>query len=683
MKRSSNKFLHRVRIHGGEFDASARAMHRDGMTSSFQAAAEKLSIATNERKQMSTKTTFKRVALVTVAALGFGLLSTVPSSAATQADSLTLSSATASQLTGETKTAGSAVATVAFLSGATATASGETLSVTAYLTSAPAGNTALPVFAVSDTSSAQVKDDVNVLSTPSVAGAAITTQVAYIAPTANTAAASAKLIVYMNAPTKTGTYVISLVPAVAGGGGVKNALTQTLTITVGTNPTLDTVVTSATSILNVGETVSATTDATVTGSKATMIGATDSATAVAAATIVVTAKNAGGTTVPGTGNAGESLTAVITGSGTLGSAAWPSATLANNGALPTGRAISVKVGDNIAVFADGSSGVGTITITSALGKVLATESVTFYGAIATMTATVEKAAIGLTSTSGVIKVIAKDSAGTVVSSGNVYAASASTTIINPAYASSAISATLGYALVSLTGIAAGTAAITIGDASTAALTTVTAPAVSIRVASGTVADVKVEFDKSSYVPGEKATITVTPVDATGLILYDETYTVFATGGMVPSAAFFTNSDATSSTSAQDGGVAGTGTASGIATYTVYMPLSEGDLTLKWTTAAGLATANKSLARSATVSVKSASGNAAADAANEATDAANAATDAANAAAEAADAATAAAQDAADAVAALSTEVATLIAALKAQITSLTNLVIKIQKKVKA
>jgi len=74
---------------------------------------------------------------------------------------------------------------------------------------------------------------------------------------------------------------------------------------------------------------------------------------------------------------------------------------------------------------------------------------------------------------------------------------------------------------------------------------------------------------------------------------------------------------------------------------------------------------------------------AADAAAEATDAANAATDAANAAAEAADAATAAAQDAADAVAALSAQVAALISSLKAQLTALTNLVIKIQKKVKA
>jgi hypothetical protein len=87
--------------------------------------------------------------------------------------------------------------------------------------------------------------------------------------------------------------------------------------------------------------------------------------------------------------------------------------------------------------------------------------------------------------------------------------------------------------------------------------------------------------------------------------------------------------------------------------------------------------------SVTVAAGADTAAAAADAAAEATDAANAATDAANAAAEAADAATAAAQDAADAVAALSTQVSEMVNALKKQITALTNLVIKIQKKVRA
>jgi len=95
--------------------------------------------------------------------------------------------------------------------------------------------------------------------------------------------------------------------------------------------------------------------------------------------------------------------------------------------------------------------------------------------------------------------------------------------------------------------------------------------------------------------------------------------------------------------------------------------------------AGVSTVSVTVSNSAAADAATA----AADAAAEATDAANAATDAANAAAEAADAATAAAQDAADAVAALSTQVSEMVDALKKQITALTNLVIKIQKKVKA
>ena len=104
-------------------------------------------------------------------------------------------------------------------------------------------------------------------------------------------------------------------------------------------------------------------------------------------------------------------------------------------------------------------------------------------------------------------------------------------------------------------------------------------------------------------------------------------------------------------------------------------------TIDSTVAAGVRTATVSVTAPNTTTGSVA--QAAVDAAAEATDAANAATDAANAAAEAADAATAAAQDAADAVAALSTQVSEMVNALKKQITALTNLVIKIQKKVKA
>jgi trimeric autotransporter adhesin len=98
-------------------------------------------------------------------------------------------------------------------------------------------------------------------------------------------------------------------------------------------------------------------------------------------------------------------------------------------------------------------------------------------------------------------------------------------------------------------------------------------------------------------------------------------------------------------------------------------------------AADKASSDAAIAAAQAAAVEAAT--AATDAATEALDAANAATDAANASAEAADAATAAAQDSADAVAALSTQVSEMISALKKQITALTNLVIKIQRKVRA
>ena len=108
-------FLRRVRIHGGEFDSSARAMNRVKQARLLQADPRIVRGSTIERKQMSTKTTIKRIALVSVAALGLGVMSVVPSKAASQADLLALSAATGTMLTGETSTALSV--TSSFLSG--------------------------------------------------------------------------------------------------------------------------------------------------------------------------------------------------------------------------------------------------------------------------------------------------------------------------------------------------------------------------------------------------------------------------------------------------------------------------------------------------------------------------------------------------------------------------------------
>ena len=88
-----------IRILRGERDASARATH-------LKAATGKFLVTTNERKQMSTTTNFKRIALVAVAALGLGVLSSVPSQAAVANLTVTAVNGTSSFESSDSRTAG-------------------------------------------------------------------------------------------------------------------------------------------------------------------------------------------------------------------------------------------------------------------------------------------------------------------------------------------------------------------------------------------------------------------------------------------------------------------------------------------------------------------------------------------------------------------------------------------------
>ena len=671
-------FLRRVRIHGGEFDSSARAMNRTEQVRLFQADPRIVRGSTIERKQMSTKTTFKRIALVTVAALGFGVMSVAPSNAIINSDSLTLSAATAAQTTAETYTATSATVTLNFLGGA----GNDSMSVTASLTSGPSTSTALPYLRLIETTSAIVDSTTGV-----IGGIAAGTAIAPNAKTivgnsvAGVAQVTAKYAVYLaktnasTAPTVVGTYVVKLTPALNGGStGGGNATAQTVTITVTTAPTLDTVVATATSILNKGETVTATADAVVTADK-------KASNVAAAATIVTSFKNAAGSAVTA-----ESFTATISGVGTLGVGLLGTGqTSFDDSYTAIGRDITVRNGDRVLVFPDGTSGVGTITIKSKAGLTLATETVTFYGDVASIVATVVTSVIGVAAGgTGAVTAVAKDAAGTIVDAGTLYITSGTTTIISQSYASGSISS--GKATFNLTGVKAGTAKITVSNGSTAALSTVSAAAVDVRVGGGQ-ADLDgllVGADKTSYAPGELVTLTVTPTDVTGLSLGNDTYTVFTSAGIVSSHTLTMVKGVLTLAGAHNGGVDGTGTVKNAAVYQFYAPNMEGDLTLSWTRSTSFATtANDSLAGSLVLPIASPGAAAATDAANEATDAANAATDAALAAAEAADAATIAAQEASDAVAALSESVTKLIAGLQAQIKSLAAVVAKIAKKVKA
>ncbi len=688
MKRSPIKFPRRVRIHGGEFDASARAMHRS-VRLAVPATIENVSIVTIERKQMSTKTTIKRVALVAVAAMGFGLLSVVPSQARSQADSLTLSAATASIVAGDTITASSPSVTLAFLADSNAS---DSMTVTAYLLSSPATNTAVPLLYVSDTTSAVVA--ASGTGAALAKGESITTQIAYVKSTTSApAAVSAKLNIGLSkdggltGTLVVGDYKVRVVAAVSGsGGGTAASTAQDVTITVKTNPVTDTVATSATVVIGglaLPDSITSTTDEVVTASK-TLKAANDSPSAV----ISVALKNANASAVTA-----ESYTAYITsGPGTLYSGAAAGRITGGNTTVGRGRLISVKNGDGVGIYPDGTSGVTTVQILAASGAVLATKTMTFVGSVDKIVATAAKTVIGQRAESAVVSFRAYDSAGVEIKSGltaNLVSATVAT-VSNSYTACGTTYSTTTYWTCSATGVAAGSVNLTVTTNASATDTTgKTSNAVSVRVGGSTaqLSDVIVAFDKATYAPGELAKITITPVDAAGLILADDTYTVFSVA-LKPDYAFGTGSDSFSAllktnNGGQTGVTAGTGTVSGVATLSAYMPLSEGTVTVTYTTAAAVGSTAGAIARSITAVVSSASGSAAIEAANAAQASADAATDAANAAAESADAATAAAQDAAQAVADLATQVADLIASLKAQLTALTALVVKIQKKVKA
>ena len=102
------KFLRRVRIHGRECGAVARALRHKIEANPLSAADKKVLSTTNERKVMSKTTFFKRIALTAIAALGFGMLSVAPSQATAGAPTLTVTTGSASVTRGandETTTA--------------------------------------------------------------------------------------------------------------------------------------------------------------------------------------------------------------------------------------------------------------------------------------------------------------------------------------------------------------------------------------------------------------------------------------------------------------------------------------------------------------------------------------------------------------------------------------------------
>ncbi len=632
---------------------------------------------------MSTKTTFKRVALVAVAALGLGVISVAPSSAAVSGLTVTTTNGTPTLTVSDSTTAAS-ISVSALLDNVLDTVTVQFVQKTIPTTANAASRVTLGMVETNTASGTRVFKGLNT-TTQVAQNAGANTWVAGESVTAGTAAADgyaiarstagyagAKFIISMDSTSTyatpvAGTYTYTAIVKSYSYSGAAYTITTTtydVSLTIAPAANLSTTVASAssTAFLNEGTGTTATSDAAVT--------AVSTAASTVHATIPVRTYNAAGGAAP------ESITASISGAGTLcsGGICGSSLVLAGTGTT------------DLTVLANGTAGVATIKVSTPT-VTFADKTVTFYAKAAkTLTAAVYNPVLRVGANSTAVAVTAVDAAGINWAGSAYIVASAAADALVGGSATTPVLCAYSSAdkthFCPITTIATGTAKFKVIDASTVALATATSNEVTVTVSNASAASVKLAFDKASYAPFEKAMITVTVLDKDGKALQGARYSdALAAGGITSTYAFGSGSDTLTGTVINTAEANGTSKTAGAQTFTVYMPGS-GDVTISATGGTSLAAAGQ-VKVSATASVVNSSVDAATDAANEATDAANAATDAALAAADAADAATAAAQDASDAVAALSASVSKLISSLRAQITSLTNLVIKIQKKVRA
>ncbi|HUW78327.1 MAG TPA: hypothetical protein VMV52_06210, partial [Candidatus Nanopelagicaceae bacterium] len=394
---------------------------------------------------------------------------------------------------------------------------------------------------------------------------------------------------------------------------------KAVTVTWGAAPAWS--LANSTAILTAGTASAGSTDATVAASKS----------AAQVANVTITLKDQFSNAING-----ETLSATVSGPGLI---AFGSTTTQ----VGTARAVSSTLTSTnlgyLGISADGTAGVSTITISDGT-TVIATKTVTFYGAVATFTPTNVTTVNKVGTNTGSVTVVAKDAAGNIIPSISVYATSGTTATAT--IAASATTDSTGTATFDLTGVAAGTSVLTFGDASTSPTVTATS---TVTVSGGVGTTVTLTFDKASYAPGDKAVLTLTVKDASGNAVADGAYTSLFTG------------DLAASTSLGGASLTGSGTPTltgGVKSWTVYAPLTAGPFSVNGTTGTGsnLVTAAQSVALSAAATVTSVPN---ADVA---------------AAKASADAATAAANAATAAVATLSTTVASLVASITAQIRAL-------------
>lgn len=586
--------------------------------------------STIERKQMSTKTTIKRIALVSVAALSLGVLSVAPSNAAAQLDSLAVSATSTTQVAGSTAATTEVVVT-ASLAGKKGV---DTITVTATIVSGPAY--IAPVLTFKESTTATVDSTVSDAVTVTGRETGTVTQ------------ATAKWTLALNAPTVAGTYVVKLTPT-----GGANAVATSVSITVAPKV--------------IGWTSAFISTNTSTGNVAADVAVAVASTASATSVGRINVTQGYGTVVHTDTDTVGTDTAEVVVTTTKGLISKTNDYTAASKSVTT--AAKTASSTNYWIFSNGDVGAASITVT--VGGVLkATKTATFTGpATALVAGTPGAKFVGVAATT-TISYTSTDAAATAVNNptGLTVTTSDSSVATASLVVISATSAT-----VTITGVKAGTSVITVSDTATTSAAASAAYTITVKAVRPTTAPT-ITFDKSSYNVGDVVTMTVNADMADSA-----TVSALFTTALVTSAPV----TAVAGTTALSTSSAAHAIASGVATYKFYAPAVSGSFTVTGTPGSTVDTTAAAVAVTATVAIVNPGVDAATAAAELAEAAAQDATDAALDATSAAELAGALAQEAVEAVAELSAQVATLIAALKKQITTLTNLVIKIQKKVGA
>jgi len=610
---------------------------------------------------MSTKTNFKRIALVAVAALGMGVLSSAPSQAIVPASSLTITaSATAGSYATVTAAPDSVTAATVTLTYLGVTATTDSVSLTISPKSKPAAAAAYPqgLFLVTDTTSSTTVPTVQLVQNGTIASALtnVTGTDSGTAVSVGIGSTGSRYVtvvakVFMDSSTAraAGAYVYTVIAtpfdnSIAGGAQSANVKTVDVTINVAA-ATLTASTAYSSACLTEGSSF-----AGVAG-----VGCVDSAPSVVmtagAATRAVVRVSLRTSTNLATAN--ESVT-VVTTRGNIGiSASTPVGKNATfNYVAGTGFL-------DVLVFSDGTAGSATITI-STPSVAFSPKTLTFYSTTATkLVATKVQNTLGTGSNSSVIVVKATDALGNIVAAdadgaSGVWAYSSASTVVSDSGTACVYNTTWQIHECALTGVISGTANITIRNSSVGNLASLVSEVIPVTVNASAPASFTMKFSKDSYAPGEKGYLYLYLFDSAGkpaastsavtnLINASGMSTTGAFGNLGTTAAIPNTTTSYTFTGKTALLGSSTPTLEPSAVLTVYMPTTGGALTVSATGGASLPLSAQAVKISATTTV---------------------------------------ADSGAAALAAV-TALATTVASLKTLITTLTNLVLKIQKKVKA